>query len=46
MYEEIRVAPSSIITFHSNDRRGPIYLHILPYLRFRSDHRAFAGVEA
>jgi hypothetical protein len=44
MQEQIGVAPSSIMAFHSNDRRGPIYLQILPYLRFRSDYPAYAAV--
>lgn len=38
MYRQIGLAPSSINAFHSNDRRGPLYLQILAYLRFRSYH--------
>jgi len=44
MFRQIGVAPSSIIAFHSNDRRGPLYLQILAYIRFRSYHRAFTEV--
>jgi hypothetical protein len=44
MSGQIGVAPSSIIAFHSNDRRGPLYLQILAYIRFRSFHRVFTEV--